>query len=198
MLNGGSVVESGLSVRDSSAIMRSLAGFFLMLSLKDRSVLVHPTLKERYEVGGLTYRGSVLPRRPSVLYLGITLDHHLSCKPAVASHQLSSRRVAGAASSPLTRGKGCSPDIALRMYNAVAGARALYAFSLVALRASQWKTLETQHRGVTRRLFGMPRTSPAGMTYAETNQFPLSFRAKACALRHVERMHMTRGGQGAG
>ncbi|KAH8027552.1 hypothetical protein HPB51_007102 [Rhipicephalus microplus] len=33
------------------------------------------------------------------------------------------------------------------------------------------------------------------MTYAKTKEFPLSLRAKACALRHVERMHMTRGGK---
>ncbi|KAL3214894.1 hypothetical protein MRX96_006985 [Rhipicephalus microplus] len=32
-------------------------------------------------------------------------------------------------------------------------------------------------------------------TYAETNQFPLSLRAKACALRHVKRMHVTRRGK---
>ncbi|KAL3250293.1 hypothetical protein MRX96_055556 [Rhipicephalus microplus] len=81
------------------------------------------------------------------------------------------------------------------MYNAVAGARALYAFSCITLRPPQWETLETAHRGVIRRLFGMPRASPVGVTYAETNQFPLSLRAKACALRHVERMHMTRGGK---
>ncbi|KAL3211556.1 hypothetical protein MRX96_036323 [Rhipicephalus microplus] len=33
------------------------------------------------------------------------------------------------------------------------------------------------------------------MTYAETNQFPLKLRAKYCALRHVERMHVTRAGE---
>ncbi|KAL3244463.1 hypothetical protein MRX96_002226 [Rhipicephalus microplus] len=41
----------------------------------------------------------------------------------------------------------------------------------------------------------MPRSSPVGMTYTEASQFPLSLRAKACALRHVERMRMTRGGK---
>ncbi|KAL3186274.1 hypothetical protein MRX96_028000 [Rhipicephalus microplus] len=149
-------------------------------------------------VGHLAFWGRVLPWRRSVRYLGITPDHRLSWKPAVASLQLSSRRVAGAASSLLARGKGCSPGIALRMYNAVAGARALYAFSLFTLCASQWDTLEMVHRGIIRRLFGLPRTSPVGIIYAETNQFPLSLRAKACALPNVEHMHMTRGGQGAG
>ncbi|KAL3186268.1 hypothetical protein MRX96_027994 [Rhipicephalus microplus] len=38
----------------------------------------------------------------------------------------------------------------------------------------------------------MPRTSPVGMTYTKASQFPLSLRAKACALHHVEHMHMTR------
>ncbi|KAL3243203.1 hypothetical protein MRX96_047564 [Rhipicephalus microplus] len=81
------------------------------------------------------------------------------------------------------------------MYNAIAGARALYVFSCITLRPTQWETLETAHRGIIRRIFGMPRMSPVGLTYAETNQFPLSLRAKACALCHVERMHMTRGGK---
>ncbi|KAL3217182.1 hypothetical protein MRX96_006087, partial [Rhipicephalus microplus] len=71
----------------------------------------------RQEVGRLKFRGRVPPWRWSVCYLGITLDHRLSWKPAVASHQLSSRRVAGAASSLLARDKDCSPDITLGMYN---------------------------------------------------------------------------------
>ncbi|KAL3190061.1 hypothetical protein MRX96_020386 [Rhipicephalus microplus] len=41
----------------------------------------------------------------------------------------------------------------------------------------------------------MPRTSPVGTTYDETNQFPLSLRAKACALRHIEHRHMMRKGK---
>ncbi|KAL3236379.1 hypothetical protein MRX96_048251 [Rhipicephalus microplus] len=74
------------------------------------------------------------------------------------------------------------------MYNIVVRARALYACSLVALRASHWKTLERERSGVIRHPFGKPRTSPMGMTYsetmrtttyAETNQFPNSLRPKA-------------------
>ncbi|KAL3202154.1 hypothetical protein MRX96_012126 [Rhipicephalus microplus] len=86
---------------------------------------------------------------------------------AVANQPKSSGRVANAASSLFARGKGSSPKIALRMYNAVAIARALYRFSSVALRASKWETLEMKHRGVIRRFFGMPRSSPVGLTYAE-------------------------------
>ncbi|KAL3193927.1 hypothetical protein MRX96_000207 [Rhipicephalus microplus] len=41
----------------------------------------------------------------------------------------------------------------------------------------------------------MPRSSPVDVTYAESSQFPLSLRGKAFALRHVERMYMTRGGK---
>ncbi|KAH7971849.1 hypothetical protein HPB52_003472 [Rhipicephalus sanguineus] len=46
-----------------------------------------------------------------------------------------------------------------------------------------------------RRIFALPRTSRVGPTLAETNQLPLSLRAKAGALRHIHRMHQTLQGQ---
>ncbi|KAL1466313.1 hypothetical protein MTO96_042825 [Rhipicephalus appendiculatus] len=49
----------------------------------------------------------------------------------------------------------------------LATARRLYAVPLVALRPAQWDTLNTDHRSVVRRLYGLPRTSPVGPTLAE-------------------------------
>ncbi|KAL1479606.1 hypothetical protein MTO96_051719, partial [Rhipicephalus appendiculatus] len=97
------------------------------------------------------------------------------------------------ASTLLAGGKGCSPDLALRMYNAVATARTLYAVPLVALRPAQWDTLDTDHRSVVRRLFGLPRTSPVGPTLSEAGQTSLSLRAKSGnPLRPLPRAGLSR------
>ncbi|KAH7969867.1 hypothetical protein HPB52_022388 [Rhipicephalus sanguineus] len=77
----------------------------------------------------------------------------------------------------------------------VATARTLYSVQLVGLNPIQWESLDVVHRGAVRRIFALPRTSPVGPTLAETNQLPLSLRAKAGALRHVHRMHQTQQGQ---
>lgn len=98
------------------------------------------------------------------------------------------------ASSLLARGKGCSPEMALHLYNAVASARILYGLALVELKPRQWDTLEADQRGVIRGTFALPRTSQVGPTLAEAHQTPISLRAKACAFQHIERMHMTREG----
>ncbi|KAH7986885.1 hypothetical protein HPB52_024665 [Rhipicephalus sanguineus] len=177
------------------AVDRFVASIGLQLSpAKTEALVVHPSPIARYVVPQLSFRGTVLPWQRTVRYLGVTLDHRLSWKPAVTSQRKSARRVAHMASSLLARGNGCSPEMALRLYNAVASARILYGLALVNLKPSQWDVLDADHRGVTRRMFALPRTSPVGPTLAETHQTPISLRAKACALRHIERMHMTREG----
>ncbi|KAL3208981.1 hypothetical protein MRX96_038462 [Rhipicephalus microplus] len=124
-------------------------------------------------------------------------SNRLSWKPAVASHRQSSRRVAGAASSLLARGKGCSSDIALRMYYN-AGVRALYAFSLVTLRATQWETLETAHRGIIRRLFGLPSNVTSGHDLCRNEPVsPLAQSQGLCSASRGAYAHDARG-QGAG
>ncbi|KAL3214118.1 hypothetical protein MRX96_007246 [Rhipicephalus microplus] len=91
--------------------------------------------------------------------------------------------------SPIAGGTGCSPDIALRLYNSVASTRTLYVVPLLGLKPTQRATLDVDHGGVVRRLFGLPRSSPIGPTLAETGQTLLSLPAKGAALRHLHRMH---------
>ncbi|KAL3224047.1 hypothetical protein MRX96_049653 [Rhipicephalus microplus] len=94
------------------------------------------------------------------------IDKRLSWKPTLADIHKSSRRIAGMASSIVAGGKGCSPDIALRLYNAIASAKALYAILFVTPRPVQRAVFDADHNGVVRRLFGFLRTSPIGPTLA--------------------------------
>ncbi|KAL3212270.1 hypothetical protein MRX96_036032 [Rhipicephalus microplus] len=111
-------------------------------------------------------------------------------------HCNDTRRIGGMASRILANGGGCSPDIALRFFNAVASARVLYAVPLVALRPAQWDALDTLHRGVVRRrLYGLPRSSPIGPTLAEAGETSLSLRVRGSALRHIHRMYLTSEGR---
>ncbi|KAL3209947.1 hypothetical protein MRX96_037586 [Rhipicephalus microplus] len=62
-------------------------------------------------------------------------------------------------------------------------------------RPVQWAALDNLHRGVVRRLYGLPRTSPIGPTLAEAGETSLSLRARGSALRHIHRMYLTSEGR---
>ncbi|KAL3177784.1 hypothetical protein MRX96_038920 [Rhipicephalus microplus] len=91
------------------------------------------------------------------------------------------------ASCILASGRGCLPDIALRFLDAEASARVFYAVPLIALRPAQWDALDTLHRGVVRRLYGLPGSSPIALTPAEAGEMSHSL----SALRLIHRMYLT-------
>ncbi|KAH8036070.1 hypothetical protein HPB51_017122 [Rhipicephalus microplus] len=126
-----------------------------------------------------------------VCYLGLTIDHRLSWRPALASIRSDSRRSGGMASCIHASGRGCSPDIALRLFNTVASAGFFYAVTLVALQPAQWDVLDTLHRGVVRRLYRLPRSSPIGPTLAEAGETSLSLRARGSALHPIHSIYLT-------
>ncbi|KAL3200312.1 hypothetical protein MRX96_043470 [Rhipicephalus microplus] len=59
----------------------------------------------------------------------------------------------------------------------------------------KWDALDTLHRGVVRRLYGLPRSSPIGPTLAEAGETSLSLRARGSVLRHIHRMYLTSEGR---
>ncbi|KAH7936755.1 hypothetical protein HPB49_003731 [Dermacentor silvarum] len=145
---------------------------------------------------GPTARGSVsLPWRMKVRYLGLIVDHRLKWQPAVAALRKGTKRVASAARTLLARGQGCSPTLALRLYNSVASARLLYGLPLADLSPAKWEALDMDHRAVVRQLLCLPHTSPVGATLAEAGETPISLRAVGRALGHVERLHRSSHGQ---
>ncbi|KAL3213550.1 hypothetical protein MRX96_035319 [Rhipicephalus microplus] len=97
------------------------------------------------------------------------------------------------ASCILASGRGCSLDIALGFFNAVASARLLYAVPLVALRPAQWDALDTLHRGVVRCLYGLPRSSPIGPTLAEAGETFLTSGERQCVAPHSPHVPHVRG-----
>nr|XP_037285070.1 uncharacterized protein LOC119178004 [Rhipicephalus microplus] len=116
----------GRQVRESlqaaiNAVASFISGVGLELSAtKTEGLLAHPCKTARYYVPKLRLRGHQLPWRKRVRYLGLTMNHRLSWKPAIADIREGSRRSAGMASRLIAGGTRCSPDIALRLYNAVA------------------------------------------------------------------------------
>ncbi|KAL3182554.1 hypothetical protein MRX96_007228 [Rhipicephalus microplus] len=106
----------------------------------------------------------------------------------MASIHSRSRRIDGMSSCILAGGRSCSPDIALRLFYMVASVRVLYAVPLFTLRPAQQHALDTLHRGVVHRLYGLPRSSPIGPTLEEAGETSLSLRARRRALRHIHRM----------
>ncbi|KAH7973157.1 hypothetical protein HPB52_022163 [Rhipicephalus sanguineus] len=158
---------------------RFVAGVGLQLSpTKTEALLVYPSPSARYHVPHLSFRGNVLPWQRTVQYLRVTLDHRLSWKPAVSSQRKSPRRVAHAASSLLARGKGCSTEIALPLYK-----------RLSQQESSTVSPLSSSNLASGTHLTPTIAASFAALLRSRTQPMPVR-----CALRHIERIHMTREG----
>nr|XP_037287207.1 uncharacterized protein LOC119180166 [Rhipicephalus microplus] len=136
-LRGHQVCEGRQAAID--AVDGFITGIGLELyATKPEAMLVHPKHSGRFgAVPKLVLRGHRLLWKRRVRYLGLNIDHRLSWTPALASIRSGSRRIGGMGSCILASGMGCSPDIALPFFNAVASTRVLYAVPLVVLRPAQ-------------------------------------------------------------
>ncbi|XP_075534470.1 uncharacterized protein LOC142568352 [Dermacentor variabilis] len=173
-----------------------ISGIGLTLSsAKTKALIVHPKYEGQYNTPRFTLKGVLLPWEKRVRYLGLVIDRRLNWCDAVAAMRKGAAQVAGAARSLLARGQGCSPTLALRLYNSVASARILYALPLADLQPTQWKVMDADHRAVVRQFLCLPRSSQCGATLAEAGETPISLRAEGRALNHVERLHRSRHGQ---
>ncbi|KAH7963836.1 hypothetical protein HPB52_023450 [Rhipicephalus sanguineus] len=115
----------------------------------------------------------------------------LSWRPAVDDLRKGNRKVLIAARSLLARGRGCTPALALRVYNAVASARVLYRAPVASLSACQLAALDTDHRNAVREYYALPHNSQVGPTLAEAGETPISLRITKTALNHVWRLNNT-------
>ncbi|XP_075740081.1 uncharacterized protein LOC142786333 [Rhipicephalus microplus] len=162
---------------------------------KTEAMLLHPSYGAQRYTAKFTLQTIPIPWKRRVTYLGVQLDQRLNWSPAVSDQLRNARRVASAARALLARGNGCTPSLALRIYNGMAAARILYGLPLAALTRSNWETLDAAHRIGVRQFFSLPRSSQIGPTLAEAGDMPLSLRADLRALNHTERMKHSRHGQ---
>ncbi|KAH7968765.1 hypothetical protein HPB52_011170 [Rhipicephalus sanguineus] len=96
------------------------------------------------------------------------------------------RNILCAARGLIARGRGCTPKLALRVYNGVATARVIY---------GQWAELDAHHRAAVRTFYGLPSSTQIGPTLAEAGEMPISLRAVKQAFHHLLRMKGTTHGQ---
>uniref|UniRef100_L7LZH7 Putative tick transposon n=1 Tax=Rhipicephalus pulchellus TaxID=72859 RepID=L7LZH7_RHIPC len=192
--------------RNLTAIRRSLqrsldavANFFKAIGLvvsptKTEALLVHPRSAARRTVRRLVLGDRQIPWSKAVTYLGLRIDHRLTWIPAAKLATFKATRVQTAVGKLLSRGQGCTPRLALRLYEGAATAVQTYALPLVRLAPHRKEDLERQHRMAIRRFLGLPRQSPVAATLAEAQAWPLSLLMLREALHHVDRLHRAPGG----
>ncbi|KAH7955918.1 hypothetical protein HPB52_005143 [Rhipicephalus sanguineus] len=174
------------------AVDAFLSGIGLTLAAsKTEALLVHPRASTRFSTPRLSLRGLPIEWSKTVRYLGVTIDNRLSWRPAVDDLRKGNRKVLIAARSLLARGRGCTPALALRVYNAVASARVLYRAPVASLSACQLAALDTDHRNAVREYYALPHNSQVGPTLAEAGETPISLRITKTALNHVWRLNNT-------
>ncbi|KAH7935507.1 hypothetical protein HPB52_009394 [Rhipicephalus sanguineus] len=159
------------------------------------ALLIHPLAAARAYVKPLRVGNRSLPWKPTVKYLGLTIDHRLTWIPAAKAAAAQVTRVQGAISKLQQRGRGCSTKWALRLNQASASSVLLYAFPLVSLTPARRLHLEGLHRKALRAILGLPKCSPVAATLAEAGEWPLSLRMLQRALGHIDRLHRAADGR---
>ncbi|KAH7963664.1 hypothetical protein HPB52_022332 [Rhipicephalus sanguineus] len=192
--------------RKLTAIRRSMqrsldavTSFFRAIGLivspaKTEALLVHPIVAARRAIRRLLLGDRPIPWSKAVTYLGLRIDHRLTWIPAVKLATFKATRVQTAAGKLLSRGQGCTPRLALQLYEGAAMAVQTYALPLVQLAPHHKKQLKRQHRMAIRRFMGHPRQSPVAAALAKAQTWPLSLLMMRQALHHVDRLHKAPGG----
>lgn len=87
---------------------------------------------------------------------------------------------------------GCSPALALRLFNGMASVGILYSLPLSSLTPTNWVQLDVVRRTAIQQHFSLPPFSHIGHTLAEAGNMPLSLHADKGALNHIDRVHRLR------
>ncbi|XP_037503495.1 uncharacterized protein LOC119378407 [Rhipicephalus sanguineus] len=164
------------------------------VALWTEALLVHPRVAARRAIRKLVLGDRPIPWSKAVTYLGLRIDHRLTWIPAVKLATFKATKVQTAVGKLLSRGQGCTPRLALQLYQGAATAAQTYALPLVHLAQHRKEQLERQHRMAIRRFMGLPRQSPVAASLAEAQTWPLSLLMLRQALHHVDRLHRAPGG----
>ncbi|XP_037526402.1 uncharacterized protein LOC119403544 [Rhipicephalus sanguineus] len=140
--------------RNLTAIRRSLqrsldavTSFFRTIGLivspmKTEALLVHPRVAARRAIRRLVLGDRPIPWSKAVTCLGLKIDHRLTWIPAVKLANFKATRVQTAVGKLLSRGQGCTPRLALQLYQGAATAVQTYALPLVQLAQHRKEQLE--------------------------------------------------------
>ncbi|XP_075732531.1 uncharacterized protein LOC119176805 [Rhipicephalus microplus] len=98
-----------------------------MSPTKTETVLVHPRAAARRAIRRLVLGDRPIPWSTAVTYLGLRIDHRITCIPAVKLAAFKATKVETAVNKLLSRGQGCTSRLALRLYEGAETAALTYA-----------------------------------------------------------------------
>lgn len=162
---------------------------------KSVALMYHPTAGQTKRTAPLTLAGEPLPWQRRVVYLGATLDCRLNWREHLKSVRSRINRAQQAIQKLVARGRGCSPELAVRIYMAIGAVHVMYALSQASLTTAAWKKLELQHNASLRLCLGLPRQSKVASTLAEAGALPLRLQALRQGLNFVARLKLAPDGQ---
>lgn len=176
--------------------MRHLTGLGLEVSCEKTAALVyHPYSSSARKTPPLRIGDTPIPWQDKARYLGITLDRRLTWLPLVQRLRAHLTGVQRAVRAMVARGRGCSQEWALRIYDAAGVSHLLYSLPFVALNKTNWGKIERDHTAAIRLCLGLPRSSAIAATLTEGNAWPAQLRVQQTGLNYIDRL--TRAPDGA-
>lgn len=100
----------------------------------------------------------------------------------IAAQQATRKLVAG--------GHGCTPDLAVRINQAIGVSAVMYVLPLAKLTDANWKKLELDHNASLRMCLGLLKFSNVAATLAEAGVWPLKIQALRAGLNIVARLKL--------
>lgn len=88
----------------------------------------------------------------------------------------------------VARGRGCSQEWALRIYDAAGVSHLLYVLPFVALNITNWRKIETDHTAAIHLRLDLPRSSRVVATLTEGNAWPAQLRVQQAGLNCIDRL----------
>lgn len=168
------LAEAGLSVSPSKTV----------------ALMYHPTAGDVWTTTPLTIGGNPLPWQKKIRYLGVTIDHRLTWTDYVRKIRDKITEAQRATRKLVAGGRGCTPDLAVRIYQATGVSHVMYALPLAKQTDANWKKLEVDHNNSLRMCLGIPKYSNVAATLAEAGTWPLKIKALRVGLNFVARLKL--------
>ncbi|XP_077551192.1 uncharacterized protein LOC144164799 [Haemaphysalis longicornis] len=153
---------------------------------KTAAMVYHPTAANARQTPPLHINSTPLPWQKEAKYLGIKIHHPVTWLPLVKMLRGQLIAVQRAIRSLAARGRCCSQEWALRVYDAAGVSHILYALTVITPSKTNWAKVERDHTAAIR--LGLPRSSPIAETLAEGNAWPAQLRTRKAGLCFIDRL----------